>query len=198
MIEKKDSGGYKRETMKFPIMGHLPRIGKRWQIGIETAKELEAKNRFLYDGEKILLKIYDFEDKDTFSAQPNLLDNYGNTDSASKVVNNELFSISELFDNPKPVELIKFFSDITTNKNSIILDFFAGSATTAHAVMQLNADDGGNRQFIMVQLPELTDEKSEAHKAGFKTISDISKERIRRAGAKIQAESNKTATPPAT
>lgn len=75
-----------------------------------------------------------------------------------------------------------------TDKNSIILDFFAGSATTAHAVMQLNAEDNGNRQFIMVQLPELTDEKSEAYKAGFKTISDISKERIRRAGAKIKEQ----------
>ena len=88
----------------------------------------------------------------------------------------------------KPIFLIKRLIEMIGDKNSIILDFFAGSGTTAHAVMQLNAEDNGNRQFIMVQLLELTDEKSEAYKAGFKTISDISKERIRRAGAKIKAE----------
>ena len=80
------------------------------------------------------------------------------------------------------------FSKLSTDKDSIILDFFSGSATTAHAVMQLNAEDGGNRKFIMVQLPELTDEKSEAYKAGYKTICEIGKERIRRAGKKIKEE----------
>ena len=78
--------------------------------------------------------------------------------------------------------LLKFFSELVTDNNDIILDFFAGSATTAHAVMQLNAEDGGNRQFILVQLPEKCDEKSEAFKAGYKNIAEISKERIRRAG----------------
>lgn len=77
---------------------------------------------------------------------------------------------------------------IGTSNSDIILDFFSGSATTAHAVMQLNAEDGGNRKFIMVQLPELTDEKSEAYKAGYKNICEIGKERIRRAGAKIKEE----------
>lgn len=77
---------------------------------------------------------------------------------------------------------------IGANKDSLILDFFSGSATTAHAVMQLNAEDGGNRKFIMVQLPELTDEKSEAYKAGYKNICEIGKERIRRAGKKIREE----------
>ena len=84
------------------------------------------------------------------------------------------------------MRLIRYVSSV--NKNDIILDFFSGSATTAHAVMQLNAEDGGNRQFIMVQLPELCDEKSEAYKAGYKNICEIGKERIRRAGAKILAE----------
>lgn len=111
---------------------------------------------------------------------------YGTNQRASLEVEN-LFN-ARYFDFPKPVSLIQNLLNIGTNKNSIILDFFAGSATTAHAVMQLNAEGNGNRQFIMVQLPELTDEKSEAYKAGFKTISDISKERIRRAGAKIKAE----------
>lgn len=93
-----------------------------------------------------------------------------------------------LFDNPKPLALIKDFIKIGTSDDSIILDFFSGSATTAHAVMQLNAEDGGNRKFIMVQLPEKTDEKSEAYKAGYKNICEIGKERIRRAGQKIRNE----------
>lgn len=81
-----------------------------------------------------------------------------------------------------------YFLSLVQDKNALILDFFSGSATTAHAVMQLNAEDGGNRKFIMVQLPEKTDEKSEAHKAGYETICEIGKERIRRAGAKIKEE----------
>ncbi|MGL4747752.1 MAG: site-specific DNA-methyltransferase [Shewanella sp.] len=97
--------------------------------------------------------------------------------------------MDSLFDYPKPVSLLKQLTlgctFLPADKNEIILDFFAGSATTAHAVMQLNAEDGGNRKFIMVQLPEECEKKSEAYKAGYKTIAEISKERIRRAGAKI-------------
>lgn len=96
----------------------------------------------------------------------------------------ELFT-KNLFNNPKPLNLIKHLLTFDTNDNDIILDFFSGSATTAHAVMQLNAEDGGNRKFICVQLPELCDEKSEAYKAGYKTICEIGEERIRRAGQKI-------------
>lgn len=94
----------------------------------------------------------------------------------------------DYFSNPKPYKLIRYFEIIASNKDSIILDFFSGSATTAHAVMQLNAEDGGHRKFIMVQLPEVTDEKSEAYKAGYKNICEIGKERIRRAGQKIRNE----------
>ncbi|WP_208442483.1 DNA methyltransferase, partial [Bartonella raoultii] len=92
------------------------------------------------------------------------------------------------FNNPKPVDLLKKMLLLATDpqNNDIILDFFAGSSTTAHAVMELNTQDGGNRKFIMVQLPELCDEKSEAYKAGYKTICDIGIERIRRAGAQIK------------
>lgn len=93
-----------------------------------------------------------------------------------------------LFDYPKNVDVIKFILQTGSNKDAIILDFFSGSATTAHAVIQLNAEDNGNRKFIMVQLPESTDEKSEANKAGYKNICEIGKERIRRAGKKIKEE----------
>lgn len=94
------------------------------------------------------------------------------------------------FDYPKPVNMLKELIKNVTSKNDLILDFFAGSSSTAHAILQLNAEDSGNRKFIMVQLPEKIDEESEAFKAGFKTISEISKERIRRAGKKI-VEDNK-------
>ena len=187
VIEKKDSGSYRRDSMKYKIMGHFPREGKRWQIGIDTAMDLEVKKRFLWDGEKIILKIYDFEDGDTASARPNLLFNHGTTDSAANELF-ELFGMKELFDNPKPTELIKELVEIIVYQDDIVLDFFAGSATTAHAVMQLNKEDGGNRRYILVQLPEPCDEKSEAFKAGYSTIADIAKERIRRAGQKIHEQ----------
>lgn len=90
-----------------------------------------------------------------------------------------------IFNNPKNVEMVKYLLSLVSGDDYLILDFFSGSATTAHAVMQLNAEDGGHRKFIMVQLPEACDEKSEAYKAGYKTICDIGKERIRRAGQKI-------------
>ena len=101
--------------------------------------------------------------------------------------------ILSLFENkvmnyPKPVSLLKYLIGMNSQDEDLILDFFSGSATTAHAVMQLNAEDGGNRKFIMVQLPEKCDEKSEAYKAGYKNICEIGKERIRRAGKKIQEE----------
>lgn len=187
VIEKKDSGSYRRDSMKYKIMGHFPREGKRWQIGIDTAMDLEVKKRFLWDGEKIILKIYDFEDGDTASARPNLLFNHGTTDSAANELF-ELFGMKELFDNPKPTELIKELVEIIVYQDDIVLDFFAGSATTAHAVMQLNKEDGGNRRYILVQIPEICDEKSEAFKAGYSTIADIAKERIRRAGQKIHEQ----------
>ena len=102
------------------------------------------------------------------------------------------FGVKKMFDYSKPVNLVAYLVKAATNftTDSIILDFFSGSATTTHAVMQLNAEDGGKRKFIMVQLPEVTDEKSEAYKAGYKNICEIGKERIRRAGDKIKAEMN--------
>ena len=116
---------------------------------------------------------------------------YGRTESG----NDDISSLFEKnpFSYPKPVALIHHFCSIASASNSLILDFFSGSATTAHAVMQLNAEDGGSRKFIMVQLPEVTDEKSEARKAGYNTICEIGKERIRRAGKKIKEESGEKA-----
>lgn len=111
---------------------------------------------------------------------------FGTNQRASIEVEN-IFG-SRYFDFPKPVSLIRTLIKLGSDTDSIILDFFSGSATTAHAVMQLNAEDGGHRKFIMVQLPEKTDEKSEAFKAGYKNICEIGKERIRRAGKKIKED----------
>ena len=139
-------------------------------------------------GEKAHWNIYTksyLKDREEKGTQPrNLLTEYINRKGADLI---KTYGIP--FDFAKPLELIIFLQAILNDKNALILDFFSGSATTAHAVMQLNAEDGGNRKFIMVQLPELTDEKSEAYKAGYKNICEIGKERIRRAGAKIKADS---------
>lgn len=100
----------------------------------------------------------------------------------------DLFDGKKIFDNPKPMMVLSRIIDYVTNEDSVILDFFSGSATTAHAVMQLNAEDGGNRKFIMVQLPEKCSFDSEAYKVGYKNICDIGEERIRKAGRKIKEE----------
>ena len=116
----------------------------------------------------------------------------GHTQDAKREIQ-ALFPDEVPFDTPKPTKLIKQIAYISCAENDIILDFFSGSATTAHAVMKLNAEDGGHRKFIMVQLPEKTDEESEAYKAGYKNICEIGKERIRRAGRKIKEDAGLTA-----
>lgn len=136
---------------------------------------------------KNYLKV-DNENRPILRAAPhkNVINEILNADAAT--VMKQLFGSNNYFDYSKPYNLIKKLISFVKTEDSIILDFFSGSATTAHSVMQLNAEDGGNRKFIMVQLPEVTDEKSEAYKAGYKNICEIGKERIRRAGAKITEE----------
>lgn len=115
---------------------------------------------------------------------------YSNDNSKKNIA--QVFDAA-VFDYSKPVELLKTITSYATSTSDVVLDFFSGSATTAHAVMKLNAEDGGHRKFIMVQLPEKTDEKSEAYKAGYKNICEIGKERIRRAGRKIKEDAGLTA-----
>lgn len=189
VIEKKSVGDYDRATMKFEILGNKPRKGKRWQIGEIKARELEAKNRFIIERGIVKLKVYDFEEEDTTSAQPNLLLEHGSTQRGQSETDSLMGG--SFFDNPKPVVLIRHLFDMSSDSGDVVLDFFAGSGTTAHAVMDLNKEDGGNRKFILVQIPEATDEKSEAYKAGYKTISDICIERVKRAGKKLIDEANK-------
>ena len=159
----------------------------RWRVGRERMNELLQNNLIhweIKEGKWIPYEKEYFANQIKVLKQRSILYDIANTGDGSNVLTG-LFSTKDMFENPKPIELVKVFLEATAKDDDIILDFFSGSATTAHAVMQLNAEDGGNRQFIMVQLPELCDEKSEAYKAGYKNICEIGKERIRRAGAKI-------------
>lgn len=192
IIEKSDVGDYNRPSMRFKVLGQLPREGKRWQIGEETARKLEREGKLeIVDG--IVKKaVYPDDEKEKKQYKPfwSLLraEEVGTAQNGKNELNT-LMDRSIGFDTVKPIALLKKLISLISNDESTILDFFSGSATTAHAVMQMNAEDGGHRRFIMVQLPEKTDEKSEAKKAGFDTICDIGEERIRRAGEKIKAES---------
>lgn len=169
-----------------------PKMG--WRYEPKTMNKLMTENRILWP--------------DDLNGRPRRKAFYNELESEYtgffSIVGNKWFTkdgtadIDSLFgkrvmDFPKPINLISEFIEQGDIKNDIILDFFSGSATTAHAVMQLNAEDNGNRKFIMVQLPESCDEKSEAYKAGYKNIAEIGKERIRRAGKKIKEENQITA-----
>ena len=157
----------------------------RWTWGKEKIKNESYK---LYASSNGTIYIKDYFEKGRRERLKSILKDkdYLNNKATNEV--KEVFSNKKIFDTPKPKELLKHLVDNSTNCNDIILDFFSGSATTAHAVMQLNSEDNGNRKYIMVQLPEITDEKSEAFKAGYKNIAEIGKERIRRAGEKIKQE----------
>lgn len=159
-----------------------------WAISEDEYKQLLQDNRIYFsdNGNGVpRKKIFATDVVD--SIQSSILQNLNSATSAGQELK-KMFG-GKFFDFPKPVLLIKRLVSISTQQDSLILDFFSGSATTAHAVMQLNAEDGGNRKFIMVQIPEATAEDSEVYKAGYKNICEIGKERIRRAGKKIKDES---------
>ncbi|HAE62558.1 MAG TPA: site-specific DNA-methyltransferase [Eubacteriaceae bacterium] len=190
IIEKSDAGDYSRPTMKFAILGQQPREGKRWQIGEDTARKLENDGKVeIVDG--IVKKaVYPEDEIDKKQYKPFwslLLANEVGTAQTGKDELNSIMDRPIGFDTVKPTQLIKKIVSYL-GKETTVMDFFSGSATTAHAVMQLNAEDGGNRKFIMVQLPEVCSEGTEAAKAGYANICEIGKERIRRAGAKIKEE----------
>jgi adenine-specific DNA-methyltransferase len=170
-----------------------PPKGRSWVVSEDKFFELVKDNRIWFgeSGEnvpsvkKFLTEVKQGITPTTFWDY----DEVGHTDGSNKKLK-ELFEGNAYFDYPKPTELVSRTITIGSNPNELILDFFAGSGTTAHAIMELNKEDCGNRKYICVQLPELTDEKSEANKAGFNTIADISKERIRRSAKKVQEEIN--------
>lgn len=178
---------------------------RTWAITEETFEKYYAVSRIVFPGDYDFLKIqkpvlrYWKEDDMTkagdkfgrVAVSTKFPESIGMSQDGTKEVTG-LFG-NKSFSFPKPTSLLKFLCEIHTSDNDMILDFFSGSATTAHAVMKLNAEDGGHRKFIMVQLPEKTDEKSEAYKAGYKNICEIGKERIRRAGRKIKEDAGLTA-----
>ena len=171
-------------TEVYPITTNGYKSVWRWGKGITEKARTNFNNLCARKGSDSIIRIFEKmrnikEKPKTVLIGKEYLSNKGNKEVS------ELLG-EGIFDFPKPLGLINTFLNIGSNENSLILDFFSGSATTAHAVMQLNAEDGGNRQFIMVQLQEKTDEKSEAYKAGYKNICEIGKERIRRAGKKIK------------
>ena len=157
----------------------------RWRVAPSTYQALLEKNMIIWKKNRdgILTPYVKYYAEGRTKQISNLWNDIDGNKKGS-IELKDLFA-SKVFNNPKPIDMLKRMLQISKTKGEIILDFFSGSATTAHAVMQLNAEDGGNRQFIMVQLPELCDEKSEAYKAGYKNICDIGKERIRRAGKKL-------------
>ena len=164
----------------------------RWRVGRETYERMLKNNEIYFkpdkDGYGVYYKFY-------LEGRTKRPSNLWNDIEGNKKAQIDLKALipEKVFETPKPIELIKRIVQISNaTQDDIILDFFSGSATTAHAVMQLNSSDSGHRKFILVQLPEETDEKSEAFKSGYNNICEIGKERIRRAGAKIKEESPMT------
>lgn len=160
---------------------------KSWYSGLETIDSKGQKVLEFYFNSEGKLKCRKERSKIT---PPTILPLFGMVSEQTAALKDLLTGY--FFENPKPVEMLRLFASWFSLDNDIILDFFSGSATTAHAVMAQNAEDGGNRKFIMVQIPEATPEDSEARKAGYATIADIGKERIRRAGKKIREENADT------
>lgn len=213
--ERKKNGYWKgfwnnadRPTMRYDILGVTPDTGQwKWkkEVAYEAVKNYEI---FLEDfSDKMSLEDYwETTGKNKKFIRRNLNGKGVNRGvehwipPAEGILRNTLWqdifaskglkNLEIFFDNPKNPEMIENFLKMATDEKSIVLDFFSGSATTAHAVMDLNSKDGGNRRFIMVQIPELTSEKDESYKAGYKNISEIGKERIRRAGDKIVLDIN--------
>ena len=173
-----------------------PPNGYSWRLDKQTFNKYVTDNRIWFgtDGNNVpSIKRFISEVKQGIT--PMTIWKYsevGHSQDATQKLQ-KLFEGKKFFDYPKSVPLIERCLQLYSDKDSLIFDFFSGSATTAHAVMKLNSEDGGNRKFIMVQLPEKTDEKSEAYKAGYKNICEIGKERIRRAGKKIKEEAGLSA-----
>ena len=157
-----------------------------WLMNKSSMEKMDEENRLVYSpaSDKIYRKL--FVNENTGNIPETIWNDTSNAANAADEIK-KIFDF-QIFDTVKPIPYIERMLQLSTEKSDIVLDFFSGSGTTAHAVMQLNAEDGGNRCWICVQLPELTDDKSEAYKAGYHTIADIARERIRRAGAKIRTD----------
>ena len=171
---------------------YKPNYNRVWSYAPDSMQQLIDENRIVFPDDvskRPMKKRFANELKSDTNPFSTWMTDIGLNTEGTKAVYT-LFDDKSLFNYAKPISLVKNLVQQVTFDDDIILDFFSGSATTAHAVMQLNAEDGGNRRYILVQLPEVCDENSEAYKAGYKNICEIGKERIRRAGAKIMQEDN--------
>lgn len=179
------NNGPKNYTIVNPNTGKgCPIPSRGWGKSYEELVKLQEQNKIWYGDSSTPPRQKSY----ITDGDESVYDNFVFADTSIEKRNlEEMFGVI-VFDFPKSISMLHSFIELCTGKNDIILDFFSGSATTAHAVMQLNAEDGGHRKFVMVQLPEKTDEKSEAYKAGYDSICEIGKERIRRAAKKIHEE----------
>lgn len=188
-------GTFRRETMRFESHGYTPNEDFRWKAGKETIDHLyDTNHMYVSENGVPMEKKYVHEESDPLYPIYTFIDaDLSGTAESGKAELGQLVGKQHGFDTVKPVQLIKYLLQTFAGKNDVIFDFFSGSATTAQAVMEQNAEDGGHRKFIMVQLPERCEEESEAARAGYKNICEIGKERIRRAGRKIKEEAGLTA-----
>lgn len=175
-------GGSKKGNPYFEFLG----VEGYFRFSKQTMEDMYNEGLIVKNGETLQQKYYLEKAKKTRKTDTSWWDYKFYTSTATTRLNKLLGG--DFFTNPKPIELICRMLELINDKDGIILDFFAGSGTTAQAVMELNEEDGGSRRFICVQMPELLDEKSEGYKAGYRTIADICKERIRRSIAKIEKE----------
>ena len=217
--EERQSSGYwkgfwndaDRPTMRYDILGFTPETGQ-WKWKQEVAQEAVENYKVYVDQFSKTMSLEEYwaqtgKSKRFIRRNPNGkgknagVENWiapsdtvlRNTNWLDLLASKNDTTTQGLFDFPKNIDVIKLVLEAGANSESIVLDFFSGSGTTAHAVMKLNSEDGGHRKFIMVQLPEVTDEKSEARKAGYENICEIGKERIRRAGKKVREEAGQAA-----
>lgn len=197
-IEEMSSIGIRgRDSMIYPILGIEPQKNQQWKLGKDTV------NYYIDRGDVDIINNWPYikmrpHDEDNFSYKPFWShffdkDTYGTAETGSSEVK-EIFKEKDIFDTVKPIKLLEkiifHMGGIEEDKNFYILDFFSGSATTAHATMKLNSEDNGNRKYIMVQLPEVIDKDKPAYKAGYKTIDEIGRKRIEKSAEKIKEETN--------
>ncbi|UNU73842.1 site-specific DNA-methyltransferase [Moraxella nasovis] len=187
--QRKNTGIKRSEKMVFPILGVYPRDGNRWTIGNQTAIDLEKKGDVFVKNKTIFRKIYKSDEinESHYPLWIDLSDTVGTSENGKALVL-EILGKEHGFETIKPLDLIEKLLFHFTDNNDVILDFFAGSGTTAHAVMTLNVRQETNRKYICVQLPEIVSKESDAHRAGYKTIFEITKERIIRSAQKIKSE----------
>ncbi len=187
--QRKNLGSMRRDSMVYNLLDIDPKENYRWQLSPGRKDLLLKENKLIKTGQRIYEILYrEDEEGSAFDPFWSHRQDTGTAENAKEFLES-LLGKDDIFDTVKPIDLLVQLLRFLPN-DCLVLDFFAGSGTTAHAVMDLNAEDEGKRKFITVQLPEETNKESEAYKAGYKYISDISKERIRRAGEKIKADNN--------